>query len=168
MASTILLPREAPVHTIIWLHGRDSFAAEFSNEFFESEASQLEEPSRAHQVLYPDSYCPRSSLYPDTYCPGRPPYFRNRPYGSDMFLDVLLYSLLDACDSDHWAVYVRSPRGRGSVHQVHDDVGGVGYYVAPLHWDVVLSRARQFTEGIYVGRIRRLNLHWARCIMETW
>ncbi|KAI0381409.1 hypothetical protein F5Y04DRAFT_255439 [Hypomontagnella monticulosa] len=122
----------------------------------------------ARRVLYPDSYRPRSSLYPDNYRPGRPPYSRNRPYDSDTSVDVLLYSPLDARDPRHWALHVRSPRGRGSVHQIYDDDGGAGYYVAPVRWRVEPSRARLFTEGINVGRIRRWHLRQARRIMGIW
>ncbi|KAI0175873.1 lysophospholipase II [Hypoxylon sp. FL1284] len=53
MASTVVLPREGHSHTVIWLHGRDSSAEEFSSEFFESEASQPEGQPRTLPDLFP-------------------------------------------------------------------------------------------------------------------
>ncbi|KAI0002716.1 lysophospholipase II [Xylariaceae sp. FL0662B] len=53
MTSTVILPRERHSHTIIWLHGRDSHAAEFSSELFESEASQPEGQPRTLPDLFP-------------------------------------------------------------------------------------------------------------------
>ncbi|KAI0864127.1 hypothetical protein F4860DRAFT_465005 [Xylaria cubensis] len=131
-----------------------------------SNARQYSHPAR--RALYPDSYRPRSSLYPDNYRPSRPPYFPNRPRNSDTSLDVLLYRPIHVRDPRHWALHVRSPRGRGSVHQIYDDVGGVGYYVAPVRWGVVPSRARQFAEGVHVGRVRRWHLRRVRRIIQSW
>ncbi|KAI1387842.1 lysophospholipase II [Hypoxylon trugodes] len=53
MTSTIVLPRESHTHTIIWLHGRDSYAEEFSSELFESEASQPEGQPMTLPDLFP-------------------------------------------------------------------------------------------------------------------
>ncbi|KAI0381410.1 lysophospholipase II [Hypomontagnella monticulosa] len=53
MTSTIILPRDYHSHTIIWLHGRDSYAAEFCSELFESEASQPEGQPRTLPDLFP-------------------------------------------------------------------------------------------------------------------
>ncbi|KAI0183906.1 lysophospholipase II [Xylaria flabelliformis] len=53
MSPTIFLPREQHSHTIICLHGRDSDAAQFASEFFESEASQPEGQPRTLLDLFP-------------------------------------------------------------------------------------------------------------------
>ena len=46
-------PRGAHTHTVIFLHGRDSYSREFADEFFESEASGPTEQPRKLRDLFP-------------------------------------------------------------------------------------------------------------------
>ncbi|KAK5721949.1 hypothetical protein LTR15_006543 [Elasticomyces elasticus] len=49
MVTHVVLPTAAHTHTVIFLHGRDSTAAEFAPEFFESQASD----GRTLQEIFP-------------------------------------------------------------------------------------------------------------------
>jgi hypothetical protein len=75
---------------------------------------------------YPDHYRPRYPRLLDSY----------RPANLETTFDVVLYRPTDRRDPHHWAIHVTSPTHRSTIHQVHDDIGGRGYYVAGVPYGV--------------------------------
>ncbi|KAI5918634.1 hypothetical protein F4810DRAFT_690945 [Camillea tinctor] len=72
----------------------------------------------------------------------------------DTTFDVAIYNPTDERDPHHWAIHIRSPTRRGSIHQVYDNVGGRGYYLGAVRWGIRPNLAQLFNQAIYIGRIR--------------
>ncbi|OTA54208.1 hypothetical protein K449DRAFT_439617 [Hypoxylon sp. EC38] len=86
--------------------------------------------------------------------PSPPPAEFYLPHNIDTTLDVAIYRPIDPRDPHHWAIAITSPTHRKSVHQIHDDIGGRGYYVADARWRIRPNRARLFRVSVFIGRIR--------------
>lgn len=69
-------------------------------------------------------------------------------------------------DPHHWAIHVLSPRRRGTIHQVEDDVGGRGYFVAPVILGKRSSKATKYRGAISLGRIRWVHVRRVRRIIQ--
>jgi hypothetical protein len=82
-------------------------------------------------------------------------------------LDVALYRPI-APDPHHWAMHVRSPRARTTLHQVADEPLGRGYYVDQIRWRVRPSRAGRFRTAIFVGWIRWADVAYVRHFIQQW
>jgi len=91
-----------------------------------------------------------------------------RPSNTDTTLDVVIYHRIDQRDPRHWAIYILSPRREGSIHQIFDDIGGRGYYVAPVRLNVQPQQARLHRVSVFVGRIRWRNLGYVRRFVQQW
>ncbi|KAI1110831.1 alpha/beta-hydrolase [Nemania sp. NC0429] len=110
-------------------------------------------------------------LYPDRYRPARSPSPHRRqyqPHNMDTTLDVAIYHPTDQRDPHHWAINIRSPMSRGTIHQVYDNIGGRGYYVGDVRWHIRPNSARLFRQAIFIGRLRWLYLRRIRRLIQSW
>ena len=83
-------------------------------------------------------------------------------------LDVVVYRLTDTRDPHHWVIHIITPRRCSSTHQVHDDDGGRGYYVAPPRFNTRPQRARLHRVSIFMGRIPWYHLNRVRRMIQRW
>lgn len=96
---------------------------------------------------------------------GSPPY---DPASMETTFDVVIYHPIDNRDPHHWAIHILSPQQDGSIHQVHDEVGGRGYYVADLRLNIQPQQARLHRVSIFVGRVRWNRLERVRRFVQRW
>ncbi|KAI0446201.1 hypothetical protein F4803DRAFT_504899 [Xylaria telfairii] len=106
--------------------------------------TRLGDSYRPHQGLYPDCYRPRADRWTT-------PRSRDTRQPRDATFRVVLYRPTDRRDPRHWAVHIMSPTNRGTIHQVCDNVGGCGCYVADERWGVEPERARLYVGAVLVG-----------------
>ena len=66
---------------------------------------------------------------------------------------VALCRPVDPHDPRHWALLLQSPTRRGTVHQVGDDVGGVGYFLERPRALTRPERSSRCERRIFCGRI---------------
>ena len=78
------------------------------------------------------------------------------------------YRPTDTRDPHHWAIHIITPRRCSSTHQVHDDVGGRCYYVAPPRFNIRPQRARLHRVSIFVGRIPWYHLNRVHRMIQRW
>ncbi|KAI1122168.1 lysophospholipase II [Nemania abortiva] len=71
---TVEPPAAVHIHTVIFLHGRDSSSKEFADEFFESEASQPTDQPRTLRDLFPSVRW----VFPSA------PILQSKRFGTDM------------------------------------------------------------------------------------
>ena len=90
------------------------------------------------------------------------------PANYETTLDVAIYHPVHPADPRHWAIHILSPRRRGTLHQVRDDVGGRGYYVSGVRWRVSPRSARLFRRSTYIGRIRYYQVRLVRRLVQRW
>jgi len=102
----------------------------------------------------------RATLFPQIHLcrqrrpsPVSHPVLRWDPFNMETTLDVAVYHPIDRRDPHHWAIHITTPRRTSTLHQIHDDIGGRGYYVAPICWNIRPQRARSHRVSIFIGRI---------------
>jgi hypothetical protein len=83
-------------------------------------------------------------------------------------LDVAIYHPIDHHDPHHWAIHITTPRRTSTLHQIHDDIGGRGYYVAPIRWNIRPQRAHLHRVSIFIGRIPWYALNRVRRLIQRW
>jgi hypothetical protein len=90
------------------------------------------------------------------------------PSNIDTTFDVAIHHPIDSRDPHHWAIHVMSPLQESTIFQVHDDVGGRGYYVAEPRYHVQPQNARLHRLSIFIGRIKWRHLHRVRRFLQQW
>lgn len=103
-----------------------------------------------------------------TFSPPNSPISPFHPANLETTLDVAVYRPTDCRDPHHWAMHITTPRRGSSTHQVHDDVGGRGYYVALPRFNIRPHRARLHRVSIFVGRIPWYHLNRVRRMIQRW
>jgi hypothetical protein len=103
-----------------------------------------------------------------TFSPPNSPISSYHPANLETTLDVAVYRPTDTRDPHHWAIHIITPRRGSRTYQVHDDVGGRGYYVAPPRFNIRPQRARLHRVSIFVGRIPWYHLNRVRRMIQRW
>ena len=106
----------------------------------------------------------RSSSRPGRRLSRSPSRFpKYHPRNVETTFDVAIYK------TGHWVAYLVPPRGRPtSLHQVHNNADGRGYYVAPTRWSCAPKKSCLHQVAIFAARIRWKHLLRVRRLMNKW